>query len=151
MTILSMEQRSVQRRRWSGIPVALAVTAARVVLLAVIAFGLVATAWPLGRAGVYSVFLVPQLDWFWGGEVAAALRVLPRSRGLCVAFGSLINFLTRSRPLHGRPAAGRWLHLIFLLFAFTMAAEGAAVDELALSGRQASPGCRGLGITTNDH
>jgi type IV secretory pathway VirB6-like protein len=105
--------------------VALAVTAARVVLLAVIAFGLAAMGVAVLVGPVFiPFFLVPQLDWlFWGWFKSliqyAFYQVI--AQAFVFVFGSfLINFLDAFPPPY---TVDRLLvsgfHLIFLLFAFT--------------------------------
>ncbi len=105
--------------------VALAVTAARVALLAVIAFGLVATGVAVLVGPVFiPFFLVPQLDWlFWGWLKSviqyAFYQVI--AQAFVFVFGSfLINFLDAFPPPYtvDRILVGGF-HLIFLLFAFT--------------------------------
>jgi hypothetical protein len=104
--------------------VALAVTAARVVLLAVIAFGLVATGVGVLVGPVFiPFFLIPSLDWlFWGWFRSviqyAFYQVI--AQAFVFVFGSfLINFLDAFPPPY---TVDRLLvsgfHLIFLLFAF---------------------------------
>jgi hypothetical protein len=105
--------------------VALAVTAARVVLLAVIAFGLVATGVAVLVGPVFiPFFLVPHLEWvFWGWFKSllqyAFYQVV--AQAFVFVFGSfLINFLDAFPPPYtvDRLLVGGF-HLIFLLFAFT--------------------------------
>lgn len=105
--------------------VALAVTAARVVLLAVIAFGLVATGVAVMVGPVFiPFFLVPHLEWvFWGWFKSliqyAFYQVI--AQAFVFVFGSfLINFLDAFPPPYtvDRLLVGGF-HLIFLLFAFT--------------------------------
>ena len=105
--------------------VALAVTAARVVLLAVIAFGLVATGVAVLVGPVFiPFFLVPQLDWlFWGWLKSliqyAFYQVI--AQAFVFVFGTfLINFLDAFPPPYtvDRLLVGGF-QLIFLLFAFT--------------------------------
>ena len=105
--------------------VALAVTAARVVLLAVIAFGLVATGVAVLVGPLFiPFFLVPQLDWlFWGWFKSllqyAFYQVI--AQAFVFVFGSfLINFLDAFPPPYtvDRLLVGGF-HLIFLLAAFT--------------------------------
>jgi TrbL/VirB6 plasmid conjugal transfer protein len=105
--------------------VALAVTAARVVLLAVIAFGLVATGVAVLVGPLFiPFFLVPQLDWlFWGWFKSvlqyAFYQVI--AQAFVFVFGSfLINFLDAFPPPYtvDRLLVGGF-HLIFLLLAFT--------------------------------
>jgi hypothetical protein len=105
--------------------VALAVTAARVVLLAVIAFGLVATGVAVLVGPVFiPFFLVPHLEWvFWGWFKSllqyAFYQVI--AQAFVFVFGSfLINFLDAFPPPYtvDRLLVGGF-HLIFLLFAFT--------------------------------
>jgi type IV secretory pathway VirB6-like protein len=105
--------------------VALAVTAARVVLLAVIAFGLVATGVAVLVGPLFiPFFLVPQLDWlFWGWFKSvlqyAFYQVI--AQAFVFVFGSfLINFLDAFPPPYtvDRLLVGGF-HLILLLLAFT--------------------------------
>lgn len=105
--------------------VALAVTAARVALLAVIAFGLVATGVAVLVGPVFiPFFLVPHLEWvFWGWLKSllqyAFYQVI--AQAFVFVFGSfLINFLDAFPPPYtvDRILVGGF-HLIFLLFAFT--------------------------------
>src|SRR5260370_28758826 len=105
--------------------VALAVTAARVVLLAVMAFGLVATGVAVLVGPVFiPFFLVPHLDWiFWGWFKSllqyAFYQVI--AQAFVFVFGNfLINFLDAFPPPYtvDRLLAGGF-HLIFLLPAFT--------------------------------
>jgi hypothetical protein len=104
--------------------VALAVTAARVVLLAVIAFGLVATGVAVLVGPVFiPFFLVPQLDWlFWGWLKSliqyAFYQVV--AQAFVFIFGSfLINFMDAFPPPYtvDRLLVGGF-QLVFLLFAF---------------------------------
>jgi hypothetical protein len=104
--------------------VALAVTAARVVLLAVIAFGLVATGVAVLVGPVFiPFFLIPSLDWlFWGWFKAviqyAFYQVI--AQAFVFVFGSfLINFLDAFPPPYtvDRLLVGGF-HLTFLLCAF---------------------------------
>jgi hypothetical protein len=105
--------------------VALAVTAARVALLAVIAFGLVATGVAVLVGPVFiPFFLVPHLEWvFWGWLKSllqyAFYQVI--AQAFVFVFGSfLINFLDAFPPPYtvDRLLVGGF-HLIFLLVAFT--------------------------------
>jgi TrbL/VirB6 plasmid conjugal transfer protein len=105
--------------------VALAVTAARVVLLAVIAFGLVATGVAVLVGPVFiPFFLIPAMEWvFWGWLKSllqyAFYQVI--AQAFVFVFGSfLINFLDAFPPPYtvDRLLVGGF-HLIFLLFAFT--------------------------------
>jgi hypothetical protein len=105
--------------------VALAVTAARVVLLAVIAFGLVATGVAVLVGPVFiPFFLVPQLDWLFWGWVKSLLQYAfyqVIAQAFVFVFGSfLINFLDAFPPPYtvDRLLVGGF-HLIFLLVAFT--------------------------------
>jgi TrbL/VirB6 plasmid conjugal transfer protein len=104
--------------------VALAVTAARVVLLAVIAFGLVATGVAVLVGPVFiPFFLIPSLDWLFWGWLKALLQYAfyqVIAQAFVFVFGSfLINFLDAFPPPY---TVDRLLvsgfHLIFLLFAF---------------------------------
>ena len=105
--------------------VALAVTAARVVLLAVIAFGLVATGVAVLVGPVFiPFFLVPQLDWlFWGWLKSlvqyAFYQVI--AQAFVFVFGRfLTNFLDAFPPPYtvDRLLVGGF-QLIALLLAFT--------------------------------
>jgi hypothetical protein len=105
--------------------VALAVTAARVVLLAVIAFGLVATGVAVLVGPVFiPFFLVPQLDWLFWGWLKSLLQYAfyqVIAQAFVFVFGSfLINFLDAFPPPYtvDRLLVGGF-HLIFLLWAFT--------------------------------
>src|SRR5713101_7019867 len=105
--------------------VALAVTAARVVLLAVIAFGLVATGVAVLVGPVFiPFFLVPQLDWLFWGWLKSLLQYAfyqVIAQAFVFVFGTfLINFLDAFPPPYtvDRLLVGGF-HLIFLLLAFT--------------------------------
>jgi type IV secretory pathway VirB6-like protein len=105
--------------------VALAVTAARVVLLAVIAFGLVATGVAVLVGPLFiPFFLVPQLDWLFWGWLKSVLQYAfyqVIAQAFVFVFGSfLINFLDAFPPPYtvDRLLVGGF-HLIFLLLAFT--------------------------------
>ena len=105
--------------------VALAVTAARVALLAVIAFGLVATGVAVLVGPVFiPFFLVPQLDWLFWGWLKSLLQYAfyqVIAQAFVFVFGSfLINFLDAFPPPYtvDRLLVGGF-HLVFLLFAFT--------------------------------
>ena len=104
--------------------VALAVTAARVVLLAVIAFGLVATGVAVLVGPVFiPFFLIPHLDWLFWGWLKSLLQYAfyqVIAQAFVFVFGSfLINFLDAFPPPY---TVDRLLvsgfHLIFLLCAF---------------------------------
>jgi TrbL/VirB6 plasmid conjugal transfer protein len=104
--------------------VALAVTAARVVLLAVIAFGLVATGVAVLVGPVFiPFFLIPSLDWLFWGWLKSLLQYAfyqVIAQAFVFVFGSfLINFLDAFPPPY---TVDRLLvsgfHLIFLLWAF---------------------------------
>jgi hypothetical protein len=104
--------------------VALAVTAARVVLLAVIAFGLAATGVAVLVGPLFiPFFLIPQLDWLFWGWLKSLLQYAfyqVIAQAFVFVFGSfLINFLDAFPPPY---TVDRLLvsgfHLIFLLFAF---------------------------------
>jgi hypothetical protein len=104
--------------------VALAVTAARVVLLAVIAFGLVATGVAVLVGPVFiPFFLIPQLEWLFWGWLKSLLQYAfyqVIAQAFVFVFGSfLINFLDAFPPPY---TVDRLLvsgfHLIFLLVAF---------------------------------
>jgi len=104
--------------------VALAVTAARVALLAVIAFGLVATGVAVMVGPVFiPFFLVPQLEWLFWGWVRSVLQYAfyqVIAQAFVFVFGSfLINFLEAFPPPYtvDRLLVGGF-HLIFLLWAF---------------------------------
>jgi TrbL/VirB6 plasmid conjugal transfer protein len=105
--------------------VALAVTAARVVLLAVIAFGLVATGVAVLVGPVFiPFFLVPQLDWLFWGWLKSLLQYAfyqVIAQAFVFVFGSfLLSFLDAFPPPYtvDRLLVGGF-HLIFLLVAFT--------------------------------
>jgi type IV secretory pathway VirB6-like protein len=105
--------------------VALTVTAARVVLLAVIAFGLVATGVAVLVGPVFiPFFLVPHLDWLFWGWLKALLQYAfyqVIAQAFVFVFGSfLVNFLDAFPPPYtvDRLLVGGF-HLIFLLCAFT--------------------------------
>src|ERR1700719_492685 len=105
--------------------VALAVTAARVVLLAVMAFGLVATGVAVLVGPVFiPFFLVPQLDWLFWGWLKSLLQYAfyqVIAQAFVFVFGRfLINFLDAFPPPYtvDRLLVGGF-HLIFLLIAFT--------------------------------
>jgi hypothetical protein len=104
--------------------VALAVTAARVVLLAVIAFGLVATGVAVLVGPVFiPFFLIPSLDWLFWGWLKSLLQYAfyqVIAQAFVFVFGSfLINFLDAFPPPY---TVDRLLvsgfQLIFLLWAF---------------------------------
>jgi type IV secretory pathway VirB6-like protein len=104
--------------------VALAVTAARVVLLAVIAFGLVATGVAVLVGPVFvPFFLIPQLDWLFWGWLKSLLQyafVQVIAQAFVFVFGSfLMSFLDAFPPPY---TVDRLLvagfQLIFLLCAF---------------------------------
>lgn len=104
--------------------VALAVTAARVVLLAVIAFGLVATGVAVLVGPVFiPFFLVPHLDWlFWGwlkSLIQYAFYQVIAQAFVFVFGGFLINFLDAFPPPYtvDRLLVGGF-QLVFLLWAF---------------------------------
>jgi hypothetical protein len=105
--------------------VSLAVTAARVALLAVTAFGIVATGVAALLGPVFIPFLiVPALDWlFWGWLKSliqyAFYQVV--AQAFAYVFGTvLINFLDAFPPPYtiDRILVGGF-HLVFLLLAFT--------------------------------
>ena len=105
--------------------VALAITAARVVLLAVIAFGLVATGVAVLVGPVFiPFFLVPHLDWIFWGWLKSLLQYAfyqVIAQAFVFVFGSfLIGFLDAFPPPYtvDRILVGGF-HLIFLLWAFT--------------------------------
>ena len=105
--------------------VALAVTAARVVMLAVIAFGLVATGVAVLVGPVFiPFFLVPQLDWLFWGWLKSLLQYAfyqVIAQAFVFVFGRfLINFLDAFPPPYtlDRLLVGGF-HLIVLLVAFT--------------------------------
>jgi hypothetical protein len=104
--------------------VALAVTAARVVLLAVIAFGLVATGVAVLVGPVFiPFFLIPSLDWLFWGWLKSLLQYAfyqVIAQAFVFVFGSfLINFLDAFPPPYtvDRLLVGGF-QLIFLLWAF---------------------------------
>ena len=105
--------------------VVLAVTAARVVLLGVIAFGLAATGVAVLVGPVFiPFFLVPQMEWmFWGWLKSlmqyAFYQVI--AQAFVFVFGSfLINFMDAFPPPYtvDRLVVGGF-HLVALLLAFT--------------------------------
>jgi hypothetical protein len=105
--------------------VALAVTAARVVLLAVIAFGLVATGVAVLVGPVFiPFFLVPHMEWVFWGWLKSVLQYAfyqVIAQAFVFVFGSfLINFLDAFPPPYtvDRILVGGF-HLIALLLAFT--------------------------------
>ena len=105
--------------------VALAVTAARVVLLAVIAFGLAATGVAVLVGPIFiPFFIVPQLEWLFWGWLKSLLQYAfyqVIAQAFVFVFGSfLMNFLDVFPPPYtvDRLLVGGF-HLIFLLFAFT--------------------------------
>jgi hypothetical protein len=105
--------------------VALAVTAARVALLAVIAFGLVATGVAVLIGPIFiPFFIVPQLDWlFWGwlkSVLQYAFYQVIAQAFVFVFGGFLMNFLDAFPPPYtvDRLLVGGF-QLIFLLLAFT--------------------------------
>src|SRR6202049_2738619 len=105
--------------------VALAVTAARVVLLAVISFGLVATGVAVLVGPVFiPFFLVPQLDWLFWGWLKSLLQYAfyqVIAQAFVFVFGTfLINFLDVFPPPYtvDRLLVGGF-HIIALLLAFT--------------------------------
>lgn len=105
--------------------VALAVTAARVVLLAVIAFGLVATGVAVLVGPVFiPFFLVPQLDWLFWGWLKSLLQYAfyqVIAQAFVFVFGSfLTNFLNAFPPPYtvDRLLVGGF-ELVVLLVAFT--------------------------------
>ena len=104
--------------------VALAVTAARVVLVAVVAFGLVATGVAVLVGPVFiPFFLVPQLEWMFWGWLKSVLQYAfyqVIAQAFVFIFGSfLINFLDAFPPPYtvDRLLVGGF-HLVFLLAAF---------------------------------
>jgi hypothetical protein len=124
---LAMEQPSVFNvSAFVGyVLVALAVTAARVVMLAVIAFGLVATGVAVLVGPVFiPFFLVPQLDWLFWGWLKSLLQYAfyqVIAQAFVFVFGRfLINFLDAFPPPYtlDRLLVGGF-HLIVLLIAFT--------------------------------
>jgi hypothetical protein len=105
--------------------VALAVTAARVALLAVIAFGLVATGVAVLVGPIFiPFFLVPQMEWLFWGWLKSVLQYAfyqVIAQAFVFVFGTfLINFLDAFPPPYtvDRVLVGG-LHIIFLLLAFT--------------------------------
>jgi hypothetical protein len=104
--------------------VSLVVTGARVVLLAVIAFGLVATGVAVLVGPVFvPFFLVPQLDWLFWGWLKSLLQYAfyqVIAQAFVFVFGTfLINFLDAFPPPYtvDRLLVGGF-HLLVLLFAF---------------------------------
>lgn len=105
--------------------VSLAVTAARVALLAVTAFGIVATGVAALLGPVFIPFLiVPALDWlFWGWLKSLVQYAFYQvvAQAFAYVFGTvLINFLDAFPPPYtiDRILVGGF-HLVFLLLAFT--------------------------------
>jgi hypothetical protein len=105
--------------------VALAVTAARVTLLAVIAFGFVAMGVAVLVGPVFiPFFLVPHMEWMFWGWLKSLLQYAfyqVIAQAFVFVFGSfLINFLDAFPPPYtiDRILVGGF-HLIFLLFAFS--------------------------------
>ena len=105
--------------------VALAVTAARVALLAVIAFGLIATGIAVLVGPVFiPFFLVPQMEWmFWGwlkSLLQYAFYQVIAQAFVFVGGTFLMNFLDAFPPPYtvDRILVGGF-HLVFLLLAFT--------------------------------
>ena len=105
--------------------VALAVTAARVALLAVIAFGLVATGVAVLVGPIFiPFFIVPQMEWLFWGWLKSLLQYAfyqVIAQAFVFVFGTfLINFLDSFPPPYtvDRLLVGGF-HLIFLLLAFT--------------------------------
>ena len=104
--------------------VALAVTAARVALVAVIAFGLAATGVAVLVGPVFSpFFLVPQMDWMFWGWLKSLLQYAfyqVIAQAFVFVFGTfLTNFLDAFPPPYtiDRLLVGGF-HLVFLLVAF---------------------------------
>jgi hypothetical protein len=105
--------------------VAIAVTAARVALLAVIAFGLIATGIAVLVGPVFiPFFLVPQMDWmFWGwlkSLIQYAFYQVIAQAFVFVGGTFVVNFLDAFPPPYtvDRILVGGF-HLVFLLMAFT--------------------------------
>jgi hypothetical protein len=105
--------------------VALAITAARVALLAVIAFGLVAMGVAVLVGPVFiPFFLVPHMEWVFWGWLKSLLQYAfyqVVAQAFVFVFGSfLIEFLDAFPPPYtiDRILVGGF-HLIFLLFAFS--------------------------------
>jgi hypothetical protein len=105
--------------------VALAVTAARVALLAVIAFGLVATGVAVLVGPLFiPFFLVSGLEWLFWGWLKSLLQYAfyqVIAQAFVFVFGAfLINFLDAFPPPYtvDRLAVGGF-HVVFLLLAFT--------------------------------
>ena len=121
--------------------VALAVTAARVVLLAVIAFGLVATGVAVLVGPVFiPFFLIPHLDWLFWGWLKSLLQYAfyqVIAQAFVFVFGSfLINFLDAfPPPVYGGPPAGERLppHLSVVCVRLRLA-DGAVADERLVFG-----------------
>src|SRR5947207_13965963 len=105
--------------------VALAVTAARVALLAVIAFGLVATGVAVLVGPIFiPFFIVPQMEWLFWGWLKALMQYsfYPVIANVYVfVMGSLLNHFVDSHPppYDGGNMALLFLPLVFLLLAFT--------------------------------
>jgi hypothetical protein len=124
---LSLEQPSVLNISaiFGYFLLALAITAARVVLLAVIGFGLVATGVAVLVGPVFvPFFIVPHLDWIFWGWLKSLLQYAfyqVIAQAFVFVFGNfLINFLDAFPPPYtvDRLLVGGF-HLIFLLLAFT--------------------------------
>jgi TrbL/VirB6 plasmid conjugal transfer protein len=105
--------------------VTLAVTAARVALVAVIAFGLVATGVAVLVGPLFiPFFIVPALDWIFWGWLKSVLQYAfyqVIAQAFVFVFGSfLIHFLDAFPPPYtvDRLLVGGF-HLVFLLMAFT--------------------------------
>jgi type IV secretory pathway VirB6-like protein len=105
--------------------VALAVTAARVALLAVIAFGLAATGVAVLVGPIFiPFFIVPQFEWLFWGWLKSVLQYAfyqVIAQAFVFVFGSFLNnFLDAFPPPYtvDRLLVGGF-HLIFLLLAFT--------------------------------
>ena len=128
------------------------------VLLAVIAFGLVATGVAVLVGPVFiPFFLVPQLDWLFWGWLKSLLQYAfyqVIAQAFVFVFGSfLINFLDAfPPPVHGGPAARRRLPADLLLVAFTygLLKVPSLTHSLFSGGAGESTLPLSVGITTHD-
>ena len=136
--------------------VALAVTAARVVLLAVIAFGLVATGVAVLVGPVFiPFFLVPQLDWLFWGWLKSLLQYAfyqVIAQAFVFVFGSfLINFLDAFPPPYtvDRLLVGGFHLIVSVDRVHLRLAQGAVPDHVAVfrPGRRVHAAA-GLGVET---
>ena len=138
---------------------ALAVTAARVVLLAVIAFGLVATGVAVLVGPVFiPFFLVPQLDWLFWGWLKSLLQYAfyqVIAQAFVFVFGTLPHrtFSTRfRRPTPWTALLVGGFHLIFLLIAFTYGLlKVPSLTTHCFPAGPASPPCRVSWGSDHDH